>query len=473
MIRLKLLFLILIVCSFSASAQKKQPNIIFVMADDLGWGELGAYGNTFNETPNLDRLASEGVKFDKAYAAAPNCSPTRASIMTGQYPARVRITDYLPEAEKTHKWLDPAKHITLNEALSAAGYYTGIVGKWHLDTHFDTDKGGPKAHGFDEVIGSETKYIADGDYFYPYDKISTFKTGIENEYLTDRQSQEAVKFIERNKDQPFFLYLSYYSVHTKLEAKEDLINKYKRKFDEKYGSGAAEKLYGPHNPNHMAPHKDNPYLGAMLESIDIGMGEIMQSLKKNKLEENTLLIFFSDNGGAGRGANNGNLRASKMWLYEGGIRVPLIMRLPSTIKAGTVETTSVSSIDFYPTFLELAGGVPSKDQLLDGRSLAPLYQGRKLDRDALYWHYPSETARLANNMATAVQKDGFKLIKFYANKRTELYNLQLDRGETKDLSSEMPAKTAELSALIESWKREVNAEEPIVSVKNAKKKQTK
>src|SRR5690606_3649967 len=205
--RVKLFFLAFILSIFSVSAQKKRPNIIFIMADDLGWGELGSYGNTFNETPNLDKLASEGVKFEQAYAAAPNCSPTRASIITGQYPARVGITDYLPEAEKAKKWLDPAKYITLNEALSAAGYHTGIVGKWHLDTHFELNRGGPKAHGFDEVIGSETDYIADGDYFYPYDKISTFTTGAENEYLTDRQSQEASKFIERNKDRPFFLYL--------------------------------------------------------------------------------------------------------------------------------------------------------------------------------------------------------------------------------------------------------------------------
>lgn len=250
-----------------------------------------------------------------------------------------------------------------------------------------------------------------------------------------------------------------------------MIDKYKRKFDEKYGSGAAEKLYGAHNPSRMAPHKDNPYLAAMLESIDNGVGEIMQTLKQNKLEENTILVFFSDNGGAGRGSNNGNLRASKMWLYEGGIRVPLIIRLPFAIKSGGIESTPVSSIDFYPTFLELAGIARLKnDQMLDGHSLMPLFKEQKLDRDELYWHYPSETAKLVKHMASAVQKGDYKLIRFYADNRTELYNLQLDPGETQDLSSEMSSKVSELSILLESWKKEVNAEEPIIPVKNAKKK---
>ncbi|MGV3509046.1 MAG: sulfatase [Sphingobacteriaceae bacterium] len=457
---IQLAIALLITTFFSVTAQNKKPNIIFIMADDLGWGELNAYGSTFNETPNLNKLATQGTKFTQAYAAAPNCSPTRVSIMTGQYPARVGITDFLPEAEKTERWLDPAKYVTVNEALSKAGYHTGIVGKWHIDTHYGNHKGSPKAHGFDEIIGSETKYIAGGDYFYPYDKIGTFTTGSDNEYLTDRQSNEAVSFINRNKSNPFFLYLSYYSVHTKLEAKEDLVNKYKKKFDAKYGAGQAEKLFGKRAEG---PHKDNPYLAAMLESIDQGVGQIMETLDKNGLAENTLLVFFSDNGGAGKGANNGNLRGSKMWIYEGGIREPLIMRWPKHIKAGATENTPVSSIDFYPTFLSAAGIKPTANQLLDGVDFMPLFENKNLQRDELYWHYPSETAKSVEKMASVIRKGDFKLIEFYEDNRLELYDLKNDASEKKDLSKKLPAKTAELKKLLDNWKIKVNAEKPVIT----------
>lgn len=462
---IQLAIVLIITTVFSVSAQNKKPNIIFIMADDLGWGELNVYGSTFNETPNLNKLAAQGTRFTQGYAAAPNCSPTRVSIMTGQYPARVGITDFLPEAEKTERWLDPAKYVTLNEALSKAGYRTGIVGKWHLDTHYGNHKGSPKAHGFDEVIGSETKYIAGGDYFYPYDKIGTFTTGSDNEYLTDRQNNEAVSFINRNKNNPFFLYLSYYSVHTKLEAKEDLVNKYKKKFDAKYGAGQAEKLFGKKAEG---PHKDNPYLAAMLESIDQGVGQIMETLEKNGLAENTLVVFFSDNGGAGKGANNGNLRGSKMWIYEGGVREPLIMRWPKRIKAGVTENTPVSSIDFYPTFLSAAGAQPSSGHLLDGVNFMPLFEGKKLQRDELYWHYPSETAKSAEKMASVIRKGDYKLIQFYEDNRLELYDLKNDASEKEDISKKLPAKTAELKKLLDNWKVKVNAEKPVITAAKAK-----
>ncbi|WP_316811643.1 sulfatase [Pedobacter heparinus] len=454
-----LLFVLLI--SLNAAGQRKQPNIVFVLADDLGWGELNTYQSTFNETPNLNKLAAQGVRFTQAYAAAPNCSPTRASIVTGQFPARVGITDYLPEAEKTNKRLDPAKFVTINEALAAAGYHTGIVGKWHLDTEFKKNIAGPKAHGFQEVIGSETKYIADGDYFYPYDKIATFTAGDENEYLTDRQSKEAVNFIERNKNKTFFLYLSYYSVHTKFSAPENLVQKYKKKFDDKYGSGMADKLYGSHNLRHEGPHKDNPYLAAMLEKIDDGIGQIMDKLQQSGLDKNTVLIFFSDNGGAGKLANNGPFRDSKMSLYEGGIREPLIIRWPGKIKAGTVEHTPVSSVDFYPTFLGMAGAKPIKNQLLDGLDFTPVFNGKTLQRDELFWHYPSETAKLNGKMASAVRKDNYKLIQFYANPRYELYDLTADPGETHNLSDQLPAKVAALKTLLDGWKKNVHAEQAV------------
>ncbi|WP_114778587.1 sulfatase [Botryobacter ruber] len=440
--------------------QQQQPNIVFILADDLGWGELGCYGNSFNETPNLDKLASQGIKFTSAYAAAPVCSPTRASFVTGQYPARVGITDFL--APHTSRLLDPAKYITVNEALGAAGYHTGLVGKWHLDTDFKENKGGPDKHGFNEVIGTETKYIADGDYFYPYDKISTFTSGKQDEYLTDRQSEEGMEFIRRNKNKPFFLYLSYYSVHTKLEAPEDLVAKYKQKFDAKYGKGQADKLFdGPKNKKHQSKHADNPYLAAMLERIDTGVGNIMLELEKNGLAENTLLVFFSDNGGANNVGNNGDFRMHKTWLYEGGIREPLIMRMPGKIKAGSETAVPVSSIDFYPTFLELANAAPPVGHQLDGVSLAPfITKGEDLSRDVLYWHYPAETGNWKDRMSSAVRKGDFKLIQFYADNRVELYNLKTDAAEKHNLAAKMPDKVKELQQLLNKWKTEVNAEQP-------------
>jgi arylsulfatase A len=464
---MKYFLAILFLISYTSvkAQEKRKPNIVFIMADDLGYGELGCYGNSFNETPNLNQLAKDGVRFTQAYAAAPICSPTRASILTGQYPARVGITDFLPA--KTDRWLDPAKYYTLNEALSGAGYHTAIIGKWHLDTDYDTMKGSPKAHGFDEVIGSETKYIADGDYFFPYDKISTFANGANGEYLTDRQSEEASKFIERNKDKPFFLYLTYYSVHTKLGAPETMVNKYKDKFDKKYGAGEAEKYFGKSNIRHESEHLDNPYLAAMLESIDSGVGKVLTTLKALNLDKNTIFIFFSDNGGAPNAGNNGVLRASKGWLYEGGIREPLIVRWPGQITPGAENNDAVCSIDFYPTFLSIANQKPKQDVLLDGVDLLPLLtKKKKLNREAIYWHYPSETGQWVPRMASAIRKGDYKLIHFYRDNRLELYNINNDISEKVNLAQKMPEKVKELKNQLDAWRKAVNAEVPDTNPKN-------
>lgn len=437
-----------------------RPNIIFIMADDLGWGELNTYGNDFNETPNLNKLSAQGMRFTHAYAAAPVCSPTRASIVTGQYPARVGITDFL--APNSIAYLKPEDHVTINEALSKAGYHTGIIGKWHLDAHFGNIKGGPEDHEFDEVIGSETRYIADGDYFFPYDKTATLnENGKEGEFLTDRLIEEAKGFIDRNKEAPFFLYLSHYSVHTTLDAPKDLVDKYKKKFNDKYGKGKAEKLFDGQNRNrHRANHIDNPYLAAMLERIDAGVGEIMNKLEAVGLAENTVLIFFSDNGGARNSGNNAYLRGSKTQLYEGGIREPLIVRWPGKIKPGSVTHEPVSSIDFYPTFMELAS-VEEPGQNLDGISLLPLLKEHRLPGDrALYWHYPSETANARNKMSSAIREDDYKLIEFYEDGRKELYDLKRDPGENTDLSAQMPEKVDYLYHKLLHWKEEVKAKIP-------------
>ena len=445
----------------SGPSSSKRPNIIFILADDLGWGELGCYGNTFNETPNLDQLASQGILFSQAYAAAPVCSPTRASIVTGQYPARVGITDVL--VPKSTKYLDPASFVTINEALARAGYHTGMIGKWHLDTGFKEREGGPEKHGFDEVIGTETKYIAGGDYFFPYAKIGTLTEGKEDEFLTDRLSREAVSFIQRKQEDPFFLYLSYYSVHTILDAPQDLVRKYKDKFNAKYGAGQAERFFeGPDNPRHEAEQLDNPYLAAMLERIDAGVGSIMSELKKSGIADNTLLVFFSDNGGSGRVANNAHLRAYKGWLYEGGIRVPLLMRLPGEIKPGSKTDVPVSSIDFYPTFLELAGvGLP-ENYPIDGISLLPLItKERAPERDTLFWHYPAETGVRKAQASSVIRVGDYKLIEFFQNYRIELYNLKADPEEKENLAEKMPEKKNELLRALNNWREKVSAEEAV------------
>lgn len=453
------------------TAQKK-PNIIFILADDLGYGELGCYGNTFNETPNLDRMAKEGMRFTQAYSAAPICSPARAGFITGQYPARVRITDFL--GNEAPRYLDPAKYYTLNEALSDAGYRTGIIGKWHLDTKFSNPIGNAKQHGFDEVIGSETKYIADGDYFYPYDKISTYTTGAEGEYLTDRQFSDAVNFIERNKSVPFFLYVSLYAVHTVLDAPDHLVKKYRKKFDAKYGAGAAAKIYDdPENTRHEGQHKDNPYLAAMIESIDTGVGKVLAALKRLGLDENTLVVFFSDNGGVPSFANNAGLRLGKSWLYEGGIRECLITRWPSVIKKNSVSDAVVCGIDFYPTFLEMADQKNKEGNILDGRSILDVFKGKKWERDTpLFWHYVSETGNWVPRMCTAVRKGNYKLLYFYASKRVELYNITKDPSEENNIADSHPQIVQELLSTMEKWKQEVNAEEPNIHAvrKNNRKK---
>ena len=461
-------FVLCLMGSLLAAGQK--PNIVFILADDLGSAELGCYGNNFNETPNLDKLASQGMRFTQAYSAAPICSPARAGFITGQYPARVGITDFL--GNEAPRYLDPAKYVTLNEALSEGGYHTGIVGKWHLDTKFSNPIGNPIQHGFNEVIGSETKYIADGDYFYPYDKINTYTTGDPDEYLTDRQCKDAADFITRNREKPFFLYLSFYSVHTRLDAPESTIKKYREKFDKKYGKGAAEKFYDdPKNERHEGKHLDNPYLAAMIDRIDKGVGHIMETIKNNGLEKNTLVIFYSDNGGVAGFGNNGALRMGKSWLYEGGIRENLIARWPAVIQPGSVSDARVCGIDFYPTFLEMAGLKKNPHHQIDGKSILPVFEGKKWDgHPALYWHYPSETGQWVPRMCSAIRMGDFKLLYFYASKRTELYNLSMDPSEKNDISASNPAKVKELMSALNKWKKEVNAEEPNVNIHREQKK---
>ncbi len=447
------------------ATQPGKPNIIFIMADDLAWGELGCYGNDFNETPTLDRLARQGVRFTGAYAAGPTCSPTRASLLTGQYPPRTGITDFLsPEVDK---YLEPDRYVTVNEMLAAAGYHAAIIGKWHLDANFKRHPRGPATHGFHEVIGTETSYIADGDYVYPYDKIATFTDGKSGEHLTDRLSAEAVAFIRRNQEQrprqPFFLYLAHYAPHTALAAPRELVEKYQRKHDARHGRGASRKFDEPQNRAHLGK-PDNPYLAAIIEQIDTGVGEIMAALDELGLADETLLIFLSDNGGDGRVANNAHLRMDKTHVWEGGIRVPQIARWPGVVAPDTTCDVPTCTIDFYPTFAEIAGGRLPGNQIIDGLSLVPLLRGgAALPRDTLFWHYPADTAPWPERAGGAVRQGDLKLVEMYFDGRVGLFNLKQDPGERHNLAMQMPDKAAEMYRLLVHWRNEVTGMAPMES----------
>ena len=422
-----------------------KPNIIFILADDLGWAELGCCGNKFNETPNLDKLASQGMRFTEAYAAAPVCSPYRAALMTGQYPARIGITDYLRPNDAKHLSTD---YVTIADMLRQAGYSTGIIGKWHLTGYANhgAKEVSPDLHGFDEVIVSENRGIGGGSYFHPYH----FNLEIEKrlpgkEYLVDRCNLEAVEFIDRHKDSPFFLYLSHYAVHTRLLGKDELVAKY----ENKPGAGKGNRA-----------RLNNPHLAAQLESIDEGVGMIMDKLDELGLADNTVLIFTGDNGGEDRVTSNAPLRAGKSTLYEGGIREPLIVRWPKIIKPGGLCNKPTSNIDFYPTFLQLAGSGADRSQHLDGVSILPLLKNPKaeLARDTFYWHYPIEKPHfLGGRSAGAIRQGNFKLIEFFDTGQVELYNLADDISEQHNLALELPDKVNKLQTLLAKWRNEVGA----------------
>lgn len=419
-----------------------------VLADDLGWAELESYGNTFNETPCLNRLAEEGMLFTHAYASAPVCSPYRACLMTGQYPARMGITDYL-RPDDVHA-LDP-KHITVAKMLRRNGYMTGIIGKWHLSGyhHHGRKEISPCEHGFEETLLSENRGIAGGSYKYPYHWNKEIEQRLPgDEYLLDRQHVEALDFIERHKHRPFFLLLSHYAVHTRMLGHDDLVAKYEAKPDAGQGRDAS---------------RNNPHLAAQLEAMDKGIGQICAKLEEIGLADDTILLFTSDNGGETRVTTNAPLRGGKSELYEGGIREPFIIRWPKRIPAGVVCDQPISTVDLYPTFLGLVGIELDRRQFLDGISLAPLLCGdsQQLPNRAHYWYYPlPEKHFLGGRSSNVIRKGDYKLIEFFDDQTVELYDVVNDVGEENDLSSSLPEKVAELRRDLAAWRAEVGVEAP-------------
>jgi len=445
------------------------PNIIFILADDLGWADLGCYGSTYYETPHLDSLAKQGMRFTDAYAAGNVCSPTRASIVTGKYPARLHLTDWLSgRPNRTDQKLSrpdfqmflPLEEVTLAEALKDSGYQTAFVGKWHLG---DSALYWPQHQGFDlNSAGCGAGHPP--SYFSPY-HLPNLPEGPAGEYLTERLTKEALKFMEdaaRQKN-PFLLYFSEYAVHTPLEAKPEVVEKYKAKAA-RIPQAAPEFL-----TDHGCPVRqiqNQPAYATMVESLDDSVGRVLAKLQELNLETNTIVIFTSDNGGLstaeGMPTSNLPLRAGKGWGYEGGVREPLLIRWPGVIPPGSVSHGQVVSTDYYPTLLEMAGLPLRPAQHVDGESIVPLLKGGSLPERPLFWHYPHYSNQ-GGPPHGAVRVGNFKLIEWYEDSRVELYDLKNDLGEQRDLARENPSQAARLSALLRGWRKQVGAQMPVLN----------
>ena len=433
----------LMVSVVDARDQQRPPNVILVLADDLGWQELGCYGNQFNQTPHLDALARRGDRFTDAYASAPVCSPQRAALLTGLAPARLGITGVL--GPKSQKYLDPAR-ITLAEIFYSHDYVTGIIGKWHLSGYAShgAPEVGPQRHGFAEVLIGAESCVGGGDYFHPYKFAPSIEARLPDEHLIDRCNLEAVDFVNRHAEKPFFLYLSHYAVHRAIRGRADWLAHFVEKPD------AGKNSIAPHN---------NPHLAAQLAQIDEGIGQLTAALKAHDLLENTLFIFTSDNGGESTVTTNGPLRDGKSTLYEGGLRVPLIMSGPGC-KAGRTCSVPVAGEDLFPTILSLCDLPLPQGLKVDGKSFAGLLAGAEPPhRDALYWHYPlSEPHFLGGNSSGAIRQGNWKLIEFFSDGKMELYNLADDLGEAKDLRLSRPQVASRLQEKLAAWRKQVGAE---------------
>lgn len=428
-----------------------KPNVLFILIDDMGWMDLGCQGNKNLRTPNIDNLAKGGMRFTDAYAPAPVCSPTRAAIITGQSPARLQITNHLPHQDrftpKDSKLL-PAKmlnHLSLESETLAerlkkdAHYATAFIGKWHLYTGRDK-KYNPLNQGFDINIGG-CSYGGPPTFFDPY-RIDFLPDRKEGEYLPNRLADEAIAFIseQNSKDKPFFLALWNYTVHWPMEAPDKLVEKYKN---------LPVKGY-----------RDHRY-AAMIEAMDIAIGKVLKSLDDLNITEETLVIFTSDNGPFGGVGDASPLRADKGHLYEGGIRVPLIVRWPGKVEAGAVEETPVILTDLHPTILSATGLDLNSTIPNDGHNLLPLLKGKeKLKNRAVYWHYPNFAFHRDNRLGSAIREGDHKLIHFYDTDSVELYNLKNDIGEKNDLSGKMPQLASRLKNKLKVWLQDSGAVMP-------------
>lgn len=451
----------LLVCSFIlvhfSSLAEKPLNVVFFLIDDLGWMDIGANGSNYYKTPHIDQLAKEGMRFTNGYAACNVCSPTRAAIMAGKYPARLLLTQWLPsgrwDAKKNKlqeaRYLSnlPLEEFTVAEALREGGYKTAFMGKWHLGPlpyYY------PEHQGFDiNVAGRD--YGAPGSYWYPFEgswripttDLKVFKgsliEGKEGDYLTDRLIEEGDKFIRENSKKPFFLMMSLYAVHSPLQGKPEKVARYEKVPKEQ--------------------RQGDPRYAAMVETVDDGVGRLMTALREKEIEENTLVIFTSDNGGMSKATDNSPLRANKGSNYEGGLRVPVIVKWPGVTEPGSISDEPVISTDFYPTILG-ATGLPKRPlQHVDGVDLSSVLKGRsRIDRQSLFWHYPHYNQHPQNFPATVIRKGHWKMIEILDTGELELYNLALDVGEQNNLADVHSGLAQSLLAEMRAWREEVNAD---------------
>lgn len=454
------------VASRAHAAAAPKPNVVLILADDLGWTDLGGFGSDLHETPALDQLARDGMKFTQNYSACTVCSPTRAALLTGKYPARLHVTDWIPGQMPDNprllvpdwtKYL-PTSETTLAEVFKAAGYATATIGKWHL-AKVGTTEAYPEAHGFDLNIAGTDK-PQPPTFIAPW-KIPTLTEGKDGEHLTDRLATEAERYLETVKDKPFFLYLPHFAVHTPIQGRPDLVEKYRKKIAAK---GGPDKL----------EHK-NPGYAALTEGMDMAVGRVRKKIHDLGIADRTIIIFTSDNGGRVTIDNinrvpttsNKPLRFGKASAYEGGVRVPLIVYWPGVTKAGSVSDAPLITMDLFPTIVEMAGlPAAAARTAIDGVNFSSLLRGGpKPARDTLFWHYPHHQHYQLGGATpyAAIRSGDFKLVEIFhdlKDMKVELYNIREDIGETKDLAASNPAKARELRARLHAWQKEVGAQMP-------------
>jgi len=460
----------------AAQNETSHPNIIYINVDDLGWKDLSCMGSTYFETPNIDKFSKEGMTFTQGYASASNCAPSRACLMSGQNTPRhgIYTVGSSERGNKKLRKLIPIKNtnsisdqmVTMAEGFKLAGYITGSFGKWHISEN-------PLNDGFDiNIGGNHMGNPGKKGYFAPYNSLPNLDLAVIGENLTDRLTTEAISFIESNKEKPFFLYLPFYAVHTPLMGKSELVQKYEKK--------------GGRNG------QDNPEFAAMVENVDMNIGRLLLLIDELKLRENTLIVITSDNGGIRAISHQDPLRAGKGSYYEGGVRVPYIVRWPAQIAADTINNSPIVNLDFFPTFMHLIG-VSIENKVFDGKNITRLLMGEEMDKRPIFWHFPiylqaynskKDEGRdpfFRTRPGSAVVYDNWKLHHYFEDDAIELYNLHDDLGEKNDLSKVHAEKAAELFELLNNWRVEVGAEIPrelnlnyVKNFENSKKrKQTK
>lgn len=432
------------------AAARPKPNIVFILADDLGWSDIGCYGNKDIATPNLDRLATQGARFTQAYAACPVCSPTRGSILTGKYPARTGVTDWIPgrQSDPRGPIITPRTAMqlkleerTIAEAMKPAGYRSASIGKWHLggEGYLPTEQGFDKNIGGSHIGSPPPSGKKGSSYFGPFD-LPGLKAG-PGEFITEKLTDAAAGFIGQNKTNPYFVYLAQYTVHVPLQAREEDIARHRARAQGRY----------------------NPIYAAMRESLDVSVGRVLRAVEDSGAADRTMVVFFSDNGGLryeGKSqaavTDNAPLRAGKGHLYEGGIREPLIVRYPGVVKPGTVIDTPVCSVDFLPTFAAMAG---ERAGDVDGVDLMPLLRGGRLRARPLFWHYPHYSNQ-GGVPGSAIRDGDWKLIEFHENGRRELFRVADDPGERRNLIRREPKVAARLMAQLNAWRKQAGAVMP-------------